>query len=137
MSDILVKCSGVAKKFCRSIKRSALYGLMDLTAEFTGRKRNSRELRSGEFWAVNDVSFEIRRGDCLGIIGPNGAGKSTLLKMINGIIMPDIGHIEIMGKVSALIEVGAGFHPMLTGRENIYVSGTILGMAKKEIKRIR
>jgi ABC-type polysaccharide/polyol phosphate transport system ATPase subunit len=82
---------------------------------------------------VDDVSFEVRRGECLGIIGRNGAGKSTLLKMLNGIILPDKGRITINGKVGALIEVGAGFHPMLTCRENVYVNGSILGMTKREI----
>ena len=79
------------------------------------------------------MSFEVRRGECLGLIGPNGAGKSTLLKMLNGIIMPDNGSIEINGRVGALIEVGAGFHPLLTGRENIYINGSIMGLRKKEI----
>ena len=86
-------------------------------------------------WAIDDVSFEVKRGECLGIIGPNGAGKSTLLKMLNGIILPDKGKITIRGRVSALIELGAGFHPMLTGRENIYVNGAILGLRRKEIDR--
>jgi len=82
---------------------------------------------------VQDVSFEVRRGECLGLIGPNGAGKSTLLKMLNGIIIPDKGHIEINGRAGALIEVGAGFHPLLTGQENIYINGSIMGLRKKEI----
>ena len=82
---------------------------------------------------INNISFELRRGECLGLIGPNGSGKSTLLKILNGIITPDKGRIEIMGRVGALIEIGAGFHPMLTGRENIYVNGSILGFSKKEI----
>jgi lipopolysaccharide transport system ATP-binding protein len=91
------------------------------------------KLRKDEFWAVDDVSFELHRGETLGIIGANGSGKSTILKMLNGIYMPDNGKIEINGRVGALIEVGAGFHPMLTGRENIYVNGAILGMTKEEM----
>ena len=90
-------------------------------------------LRRDESWAVKDVSFELRRGECLGLIGHNGAGKSTLLKMLNGIIKPDHGRIEMRGRVSALIELGAGFNPVLTGRENIYNKGAILGLTKKEI----
>ena len=82
---------------------------------------------------MDDVSFELKRGETLGIIGPNGAGKTTVLKMLNGIFWPDKGRITIRGRVGALIEVGAGFHPMLSGRENIYVNGAILGMTKKEI----
>jgi len=90
-------------------------------------------LRPGEFWANNDISFELRRGECLGLIGHNGAGKTTLLKMLNGLIKPDEGTIEMRGRVGALIALGAGFNPILTGRENIYVNGSILGLTKEEI----
>jgi lipopolysaccharide transport system ATP-binding protein len=90
-------------------------------------------LRPGEFWAVNDVSFELRRGECLGLIGHNGAGKTTLLKMLNGLIKPDSGKITMRGRVGALIALGAGFNPILTGRENIYINGSVLGLSKKEI----
>lgn len=84
-------------------------------------------------WALQDVSFEVKRGEVLGIIGPNGAGKSTILKLISGITFPTSGNIQVKGKVGALIEVGAGFHPELTGRENIYLNGSILGLKKKDI----
>lgn len=90
-------------------------------------------LRPGEFYAVRDVSFELRRGECLGLIGHNGAGKTTLLKMLNGLIKPDTGRIEMNGRVGALIALGAGFNPILTGRENIYINGSVLGLSKKEI----
>jgi lipopolysaccharide transport system ATP-binding protein len=90
-------------------------------------------LRDGEFWAVQDVSFELRRGECLGLIGHNGAGKTTLLKMLNGLIKPDRGTITMRGRVGALIALGAGFNPILTGRENIYINGSVLGLTKKEI----
>jgi lipopolysaccharide transport system ATP-binding protein len=100
-----------------------------------GFPNNTDVLRKDEFWAVQDVSFEVKQGEVLGIIGPNGSGKTTLLKMINGIFMPDKGRIEVNGRVGALIEVGAGFHPLLTGRENIYINGAILGMNKKEIDK--
>lgn len=93
----------------------------------------SADLRPGEFWAVNDVSFELKRGECLGLIGRNGAGKTTLLKMLNGLIKPDGGRIEMRGRVGALIALGAGFNPILTGRENIYVNGSVLGLTKREI----
>ncbi len=97
-----------------------------------GEARNE-DLRDGEFYAVRDVSFELRRGECLGLIGHNGAGKTTLLKMLNGLIKPDRGRIEINGRVGALIALGAGFNPILTGRENIYINGSVLGLSKKEI----
>ena len=90
-------------------------------------------MRPGEFWALEDVSFELRRSECLGLIGANGAGKTTLLKMLNGLIRPDQGRIEIHGRVGALIALGAGFNPILTGRENIYVNGSVLGLSKREI----
>jgi lipopolysaccharide transport system ATP-binding protein len=88
-----------------------------------------------EFWAVRDVSFEVRRGEALGIIGHNGAGKSTILKLLAGITTPSQGEITIRGNIAALIEVGSGFHPELTGRENVYLSGSILGMRRSEIRR--
>jgi lipopolysaccharide transport system ATP-binding protein len=88
-------------------------------------------LRKDEFWAVRDVSFELRRGECLGLIGHNGAGKSTLLKMLNGIIKPDTGRIEMRGRICAMIELGAGFNPILSGRENIYNRGAVLGFSNK------
>jgi lipopolysaccharide transport system ATP-binding protein len=91
------------------------------------------DLRDGEFYAVRDVSFELRRGECLGLIGHNGAGKTTLLKMLNGLIKPDTGRIEMNGRVGALIALGAGFNPILTGRENVYINGSVLGLSKKEI----
>lgn len=95
------------------------------------RKRNG--LQKEEFWAVQDVDFEVEKGDVLGIIGPNGAGKSTILKLLSRIMPPNKGDINIQGRLSALIEVTAGFHDELTGRENIYLNGTILGMTRKEI----
>ena len=90
-------------------------------------------LRPKEFWAVHDVSFELKRGECLGLIGRNGAGKTTLLKMLNGLIKPDAGRIEMRGRVGALISLGAGFNGVLTGRENIYTNASVLGLSKREI----
>jgi lipopolysaccharide transport system ATP-binding protein len=131
--EVLVKVEGVSKKFAKDLKRSLLYGLADVSAGVFRRSLNT-DLRKTEFWAVNDVSFEVRRGECLGLIGHNGAGKSTLLKMLNGLIRPDKGTIEMRGRVGALIELGAGFNPILTGRENIYNNGAVLGFSKSEIE---
>jgi lipopolysaccharide transport system ATP-binding protein len=112
-----------------------LYGVYDVARDMFGLNGHSEQLRNTEFWAIDDVSFNVKRGECLGIIGPNGAGKSTLLKMLNGILLPDRGKLTMRGRVGALIELGAGFHPMLTGRENIYVNGAILGLCKSDIDR--
>lgn len=133
MSETVVKVEGASKKYCRTIRHTMLYGTTDLARSFFGADQKTERLRNGEFWAVDDISFEIKKGEVFGIIGPNGSGKSTILKMLNGIFMPDRGRIEIKGRVGGLIEVGAGFHPMLTGRENIYINGSILGMKKREI----
>ncbi|QDT66733.1 ABC transporter ATP-binding protein [Calycomorphotria hydatis] len=133
MSDILINIENVHKRYTRSLKRSLWYGVQDITQEFFGSKIPGNQLREEEFWAIKDLSFQVKRGECLGLIGPNGAGKSTLLKMINGLVKPDYGTITLRGRISALIELGAGFHPVLTGRENIYINGSILGMTKREI----
>lgn len=139
----LIKVEGVSKKFCLSLKKSLWYGLCDMGRELTGIRRSPSvdqeseaasepALRPKEFWAVRDVSFELRRGECLGLIGRNGAGKTTLLKMLNGLIKPDAGRITMHGRVGALIALGAGFNPILTGRENIYVNASVLGLSRKE-----
>jgi lipopolysaccharide transport system ATP-binding protein len=93
-------------------------------------------LRPEEFWAVKDVSFELKRGECLGMIGRNGAGKTTFLRMLNGLVKPDQGRIEMRGRIGALIALGAGFNPILTGRENIYINGSVLGITTAEINRL-
>lgn len=132
--ELLIKVEGISKKFCRSLKQSLWYGTLDIVNSLLGRSSVSL-LRKNEFWAVRQISFELRRGECLGLIGHNGAGKSTLLKMLNGLITPDEGRIEMHGKVGALIELGAGFNPLLTGRENVYTNGAVLGFSKEEIDR--
>ena len=132
-SDTLIKVENVSKKFCRSFKRSLWYGLKDIGNELVGRRHGGNSgLRPDEFWAVQGVNFDLKRGECLGLIGSNGAGKSSLLRMLNGLIKPDSGRIEMRGTVGALISLGAGFNPILTGRENIYVNASILGLTKNE-----
>lgn len=137
--DVLIKVDNVSKKFCRDFKKSLWYGIKDTASDMfrlgNGRDRgdSSASLRPCEFWANQNISFEVKRGECLGLIGHNGAGKTTLLKMLNGLIKPDTGSIEMRGRIGALIALGAGFNPILTGRENIYVNGSILGLHKKEI----
>jgi lipopolysaccharide transport system ATP-binding protein len=131
--DIAIRVDHISKKFCRYLRRSMRYGMHDICRNLLRMSTKPDRLRKDEFWAVDDVSFDLKRGEILGIIGQNGSGKSTILKMLNGIFMPDKGKIEINGRVGALIEIGAGFHPLLTGRENIYVNGAILGMSKEEL----
>lgn len=134
MSDVLVSVEYVSKKFCRSLKKSLWYGVQDMGSEMIGRMHcGNSKLRPDEFWAVKDVSFKLKRGECLGLIGHNGAGKTTLLRMLNGLIKPDQGRIVMRGRVGALIALGAGFNPILTGRENIYVSASVLSLTKREI----
>jgi lipopolysaccharide transport system ATP-binding protein len=138
--EVLMRAENIGKIFCRDFKKSLFYGLSDAMQEFfpfacSGRSLPSGEtrLRPGEFWANKGVSFEVRRGECLGLIGRNGAGKTTLLRMLNGLIKPDSGYMEVKGRVGAIIALGAGFNPVLTGRENVYVNGSLLGLSKKEI----
>jgi len=132
-SDVAIQVQGLGKKYCRSLRRTLAYGVRDVARDVFGMTPAWSELRRDEFWALTDVSFEVKRGECLGLVGPNGAGKSTLLKLLNGVTLPDKGMIRTHGRVGALIELGAGFHPMLTGRENIYLSSAILGLGKEEI----
>jgi len=135
MGDLAIKVDNVSKKFSKRLRYTMLYGGLDLCATFFGIHQKFNRLRKGEFWALKDIDFEIKKGEAVGLVGANGAGKSTMLKMLNGIYMPDNGEISVYGKIGALIQVGAGFHPMLTGRENIYVNGEILGMTKKYIDK--
>ncbi len=133
MNDILINVENVSKKFCRGLKRSLWYGMKDLGNELTGRKRGGNgDLRLEEFWAVKEINFGLKRGECLGLLGRNGAGKTTLLRMLNGLIRPDIGRIEMLGSVGAMIALGAGMKGVLTGRENVYSMAALRGMTKKE-----
>ena len=123
----------VWKRFCRTERHTALRDLIPALASRAVRR--AHELRRDEFWAIRDVTLDARHGEALGIIGPNGAGKSTILKLLTKILRATEGRCELRGRVGALIEVSAGFHPDLTGRENIYLQGAIMGMKRAEIDR--
>jgi homopolymeric O-antigen transport system ATP-binding protein len=129
-----VVVDGVSKKFCRQLKTSLAYGLRDISRDVFGLNRKGSTLRTGEFWSLDNVTFRMGKGESMGLVGANGAGKTTLLRVLSGLFRPDQGSIRIRGRLAPLIALGAGFRPVLTGRENIYVNLSILGMPLKEIE---
>jgi ABC-type polysaccharide/polyol phosphate transport system ATPase subunit len=129
-----VEFNHVWKKFKRGEKFNSLRdAIPNFVKGMISKKTSDEKLETSEFWAVKDVSFSVKKGEVVGFIGPNGAGKSTILKLLSRIMDPYKGDMSINGRLSALIEVTAGFHPELTGRENVYLNGTILGMKRKEL----
>ncbi|MCB9858161.1 MAG: ABC transporter ATP-binding protein [Phycisphaerales bacterium] len=128
-----INVNGVFKKFRRGERHNSLRDAVGSWLRLDRGHRRSSGLDAAEFWALQEMTFDVQPGEAFGIIGPNGAGKSTMLKLLAGILRPNRGTISIEGRVSALIEVGAGFHPDLTGRENIYMNAAILGMRRKEV----
>lgn len=129
----VISVAGVGKKYAKSLGQTLRYGMTDIAREFLLSKEPAKGLRPGEFWALDNVSFEVRPGEALAVIGRNGSGKSTLLKLLYGLIKPDAGHITIRGRMAALIELGAGFDPILSARENVYINASILGLSREEV----
>lgn len=129
-----IQIEGLSKRYCRSLKRSLWYGVKDVGKELIGRGQAAHTLRPQEFWALKNVSLEVARGESIGLVGHNGAGKTTLLKLVNGLIKPTQGRITVRGSVRALIALGMGFSPVLTGRENIRVASAVLGVGERAMQ---
>lgn len=128
-----IRVEGLSKKFGLTLRQTMHYGLRDVARRLAGRSNRDGVLRPGEFWAVKNVDFDLHPGEALGVMGVNGSGKTTLLRILNGAYPPDRGRAQLRGRVGALIAAGAGFAPMLTGRENVYVNGALLGLSTAEI----
>jgi lipopolysaccharide transport system ATP-binding protein len=132
--EVCVAAHGVSKKFARSLKRSFVYGARDIGRLLLGRllpRAVPDVLRPSEFWAVRDVSFELRRGRSLGIVGQNGSGKTTLLRMVAGVLRPTLGSVRVDGAIAPMLALGAGFKPVLSGRENVFLNLALLGVGER------
>lgn len=132
--DLLISVSGASKKFCRTLNRSLRYLAMDALSDLVGHSRHASSLRPDEFWALRKVSFEVRRGQSLGVMGLNGAGKSTLLKLMLGSLRLTEGEIVMFGRPSMLSEHGLGFDPLLTGRENVFLAAAVLAIDRQRVE---
>lgn len=123
-------------KYAKRLTLGMRYAIVDIGCELMRMRRVQIRLRPGEFWALQDVSLMLAQGQCVGLTGGNGSGKSTLLKLLAGILMPHAGCIRCHGRLASLVEVSAGFHPMLTGRENCFVQGAILGLSRRSVRAV-
>lgn len=132
-NEILLNVKGVSKKFCKHIKWSMVHGSIDLLKSTVGLRNDVRKLRKHEFWALKDFSFELRKGQALGILGRNGSGKTTLVRLIAGIYPFEEGEIGINGKVITVFALKSGMVPLFSGKENIYYKAAMHGMQKEEI----
>lgn len=132
----IVEVFGVGKKFAKSLGQSLRYGLVDIGRELLLHNEAPAKLRAGEFWALEGLSFDLRPGEALAVIGHNGSGKSTLLKLLYGLIKPETGEIVIRGRMAALIELGAGFDPILSGHENVYINASVLGLSREAVDEL-
>ncbi|MDD5198758.1 MAG: polysaccharide ABC transporter ATP-binding protein [Terrimicrobiaceae bacterium] len=131
---VVLALENVSKRFCRDLKRSLFYGVQDIGREVVGLSQRAGVLRKNEFWAVQDVNFELRSGDAVGIVGINGCGKTTLMRIVAGLIKPTTGRVTVRGRLAPLLALGAGFNPVLTGRENVFANMSVLGLTYQEIK---
>ncbi len=129
-----VTVEGVSKKFARSLKRSFIYGAEEIARAAIGRQPN-QQLRDSEFWALRDVSFTLKEGQSVGIVGLNGSGKTTLLRVISGILRPTRGQVRVHGAIAPMLALGAGFKPVLSGRENVFLNMSLLGLAPETIRK--
>ncbi|MFQ3548800.1 MAG: ABC transporter ATP-binding protein [Armatimonadota bacterium] len=135
MSKPIIEIQNISKKYRLGVEKEKYLSLRDEIMKFVSSATRKKRFELSQFWALKDISFDVQNGEAIGIIGKNGAGKSTMLKVLSKITPPTTGQIIKRGRVASLLEVGTGFHPELTGRENIYLNGAILGMTRKEIAR--